>query len=163
MKKIVTVQGSTFLPERVVISYKKSNLRSNFNLGNIYWGVVISPKISTGEYFFRGVHFYGDTVTSGQTTRLKIKKNTKRDIKVFRSCLTLLDFLIFPKLFSAGMPLELSPQSPSNFNILTSFSVISKSFLSLQQEIKQQSCDQFPKIPNLTVFCNMLDLGQKLT
>ena len=51
MKKIATVQGSTFLPEGVVISKKKSNPRSNFNLGNIYWGVLISPKISTGEYF----------------------------------------------------------------------------------------------------------------
>ena len=40
---------------------KKSNPGSNFNLGNIYWGVLISPKISTGEYLFRGVHFYGDT------------------------------------------------------------------------------------------------------
>ena len=61
MKTIVTVQGSTFLPEGVVISKKKSNPGSNFNLGNIYWGVLISPKISTGEYLFRGVHFYGDT------------------------------------------------------------------------------------------------------
>ena len=31
------------------------------NLVNIYWGILIFPKISTGEYFFRGVHFYGDT------------------------------------------------------------------------------------------------------
>ena len=61
MKKIVTVQGSTFLPEGVVISQKKSNPGGNFNLGNIYWGVLISPKISTGENFFRGVHFYGGT------------------------------------------------------------------------------------------------------
>ena len=61
MKKIVTVRGSTFLPEGVVISQKKSNPGSNFNLGSIYWGVPISPKISTEEYLFRGVHFYGDT------------------------------------------------------------------------------------------------------
>ena len=29
----------------------------------MYWGVLISRKISTGEYFFRGARFYGDTGT----------------------------------------------------------------------------------------------------
>ena len=58
------------------------------------------------------------------TVTQKLPKETQ--IKVFRSYLSLLDFSIFLKIFSAGLSLETFANSqvtlsPSNFNILTFF------------------------------------------
>ena len=53
--------GEYFFPKGVLISQEKSTPGSTYFLGNKYWGVLISWEISTGEYLFTGVLFYGDT------------------------------------------------------------------------------------------------------
>ena len=37
------------------------DVTTHTHLVNIDWGVLISPKIISGEYIFRGVHIDGDT------------------------------------------------------------------------------------------------------
>ena len=55
------MKGSTFFPREYLFPRKKSTPGSTYFLGNKYWGVLISWEISTGEYLFTGVLFYGDT------------------------------------------------------------------------------------------------------
>ena len=84
-----------------------------------------------------------------KSVALALKKYAKTEIKVFRSCLNLRNFLVFPKYFAEDclqkeMRSYNSLQSLSNFIVLIIF-VTSKSFLSHHNKNKATKANGFRK------------------